>query len=185
MSLTRRLAAGLPAAGVAAFAVLAFAGSPASAASPDTAGAAGRPAVMVSPTCSDGPRSKCGYSNGGGSTPDNNGTAPAGATTPAADDNGSGNGSGNGDDDRGHPGYGNVSPTTSPPVTPSAGTDTVPPGGVSPTTASPSATPGGGVSAGSTLPLTGAPAGLTVGFGALLVAAGAGAIWYTRRRRSA
>jgi LPXTG-motif cell wall-anchored protein len=183
MSLTRRLAAGLPAAGVAAFAVLAFASSPASAASADSVGAAGRPAVMASPTCTDEPRSKCGY--GYHAAPDHNGAAPAGSDTagPGADDNGN-------TDHRGHPGsgYGSVSPSTSPTPsasTPTGNTDTVPPGGVSPTTLAPSETPGGGVSAGGTLPLTGAPMGLTLAFGALLVAAGAGAVWYTRRRRSA
>jgi hypothetical protein len=54
-----------------------------------------------------------------------------------------------------------------------------------PATPSASETPGGGVSAGGTLPLTGAPAGLTVGAGVLLVAGGASAVWYTRRRRRA
>jgi LPXTG-motif cell wall-anchored protein len=164
MSLTRRLAAAIPAAGIAAFAALAFGGSPASASTIDHAAA--QPAVMVTPSCPDA-RSHCGYGYG-------NTTPPGGVhgtTTPT----------------RGHPGY--VSPSTVPPTTPTAHVDTVPPtaattqpGGVSPTTVPPG-TPGG-VSAGE-LPLTGASAGATMGAGGLLVAAGAAAIWYTRRRRTA
>jgi LPXTG-motif cell wall-anchored protein len=46
-------------------------------------------------------------------------------------------------------------------------------------------TPGGGVSAGSTLPLTGEPMAITAGVGGLLVAGGAVAMWYSRRRRNA
>ena len=166
MTLTRRLAAGLPAAGVAAFAALAFGGSPASAATADNAVAA-YPAVMATPTCIDDSRTNCGYGYGHtGGTP--------GATTPT----------------RGHPGYtttptpGTTTPTgTVDTVPPTGVVDTVPPGGESPTV-SPSETTGGGVSAGN-LPLTGAPTGATMGFGALLVAAGGAAIWYTRRRRTA
>ena len=51
MSLTRRLAAGLPAVGVTALAALAFAGAPACATG-DAASHAGQPAVMATP-CSD------------------------------------------------------------------------------------------------------------------------------------
>nr|BFE68742.1 hypothetical protein GCM10020092_020430 [Actinoplanes digitatis] len=62
----------------------------------------------------------------------------------------------------------------------------MPPGGELPAT-SPAATPSvpGGVSPAGTLPLTGAPMALTMGIGALMVAAGAAAVYYTRRRRSA
>ncbi|MBM2617827.1 LPXTG cell wall anchor domain-containing protein [Actinoplanes sp. LDG1-06] len=81
---------------------------------------------------------------------------------------------------RGNPGYG---------PTPTASVDTVPPG-VSPTTSSPgvapaTTTPGGGVSPAGALPVTGTPMAAIVSMGALLVAAGAASVWYTRRRRSA
>jgi LPXTG-motif cell wall-anchored protein len=181
MSLTRRVAAGLPAAGVTAFAALAFAGTPAIAATADAANTAVRPVVMTSP-CTDVPRSNCSYPAGGAS-------APPGDVSPTSttDDNGNGNGN---TPHRGHPSYGSVSPSTVPTPTastPTGNTDTVPPGGgVSPTTVTPgTGTPrGGGVSPASTLPLTGAPMGVTLAFGALLVGAGAGAVWYSRRRRT-
>lgn len=167
MSLTRRLAAGLPVAGITALAALAFSGAPAAATGDETARVA-HPVVM---------------------------------TTPSAD------GYGDGDEapTRGHDGYGygSESPTTTPPTTaptttpptPTASVDTVPPGGESPAVSpsvstaavspSPSeSTPGGGVSAGGTLPLTGAPMGTTLAIGALLVAAGAGAVFYSRRKRA-
>jgi LPXTG-motif cell wall-anchored protein len=181
MSLTRRLAAGLPAVGVTVFAALAFAGSPANAA-PDVAGAAARPVTMTTP-CAAAERTKCGYNDA--DVPDDNSTSPSSA----GDDNGTG--AGDNDDDRGNPGYGGVSPSTSPATptpttsTPTGNTDTVPPGGVSPTTASPSTPTGGGVSPAGTLPLTGAPMGATVALGALMVAIGGFAVWYSRRRRNA
>ena len=201
MSLTRRLAAGLPAVGVSAIAALAFAGTPAYATG-DVADRTTQPAATAT-ACSDS-RTKCvdGDAAGDGyGTPDE---------TPAGSDNGSGdngsddngsdngtddNGSDNGgagaddnggadDDDRGNPGYGGEGPATTPPTTPPTGnTNTVPPGGVSPATSP--ATPGGGVSAGDTLPVTGTPMGAVVAVGALLVAVGASAVWYTRRRRTA
>jgi LPXTG-motif cell wall-anchored protein len=176
MSLTRRLAAGLPAAGVAAFAALAFAGSPANAATADNAAAA-HPAVMATPTCTDSPRSKCGYGHdtGGPGTPGNNDTAGPGSTGSGATAPG---------DHRGHPGYGTESPTTTPTSSlPPAITDTVPPTGGSPSVST-SETPGTGLKSGS-LPLTGAPMGATMALGGLMVAAGGAAIWYTRRRRNA
>jgi LPXTG-motif cell wall-anchored protein len=170
MTLTRRLAAGLPAAGVTVLAALALSGSPAAATGDEFAARAGQPAVMTTP-CADVPRGeKCDYSDdetpGGATTatPDDNPTA-----TP--DDNGAGPTRGNG-------GYGGESPT------PSASVDTVPPGGESPAPSPSTSTPGG-VSAGGTLPLTGAPMGLTMALGGLMVAGGAAAVYYTRRRRSA
>ena len=42
-----------------------------------------------------------------------------------------------------------------------------------------------GPPASGSLPLTGGPVGATVAVGAVLVAGGAGALWYTRRRRAA
>ena len=188
MSLTRRLAAGIPAVGVSALAALAFAGAPAQATG-EGAGHAGQPAVMATP-CTDA-RTKCaddageadgdGYGYGGGAAAPTT-TVPNDNSTAGSDDNGDTDD----DDTRGNPGYGgelpSTAPTTSP--TPTGNTDTVPPGGgVSPTTSAP--TPGGGVSNGGTLPLTGAPIGATVSLGGLLVAGGAAAVWYTRRRRSA
>jgi LPXTG-motif cell wall-anchored protein len=185
MSLTRRLAAGLPAVGVAALAALAFAGAPAYATG-DTADRVGQPAVAATPCAADS-RTKCdGYGYDDETPP----TAGPDDEMPTAgpDDDGSDNGgAGADDDDRGNPGYGGESPATTPPTTPpttpTGTTNTVPPGGVSPATSP--ATPGGGVSAGDTLPVTGAPAGATIALGALLVAGGAAAVWYTRRRRSA
>jgi LPXTG-motif cell wall-anchored protein len=59
-------------------------------------------------------------------------------------------------------------------------------GSESPSTpAAAATTPGGGVSAGHALPVTGAPMGAVVSLGALMVAAGALSVWYTRRRRNA
>ena len=178
MSLTRRLAAVLPAAGVTAVAALALTGAPAVATGDGPAARAQQPAVLTTP-CAEGERDEdCGY----------------------GDDDATGGGT------RGNDGYGGESPTASPspsrttgsptpttpatPATPTASVDTVPPGGESPVTSppaspSPSNTPGGGVSAGGTLPVTGPPMGLTVGAGGLLIAAGAAAVFYTRRRRSA
>jgi hypothetical protein len=184
-------AAGLPAAGVTVFAALALTGTPAAA----QAGAhAGRPAVMASP-CADSARTAC--ADGYGSTAAPTGTvAPAGtATAPGMP------GATTTLHTRGHGGYGSVSPSTTPTTpatpapsssTPTANTDTVPPGvgpsSVSPSSASPGpaqTTPGGGVSAGSALPVTGAPMGAMISLGTLMVAAGAASVWYTRRRRSA
>ncbi|WP_285683124.1 hypothetical protein [Actinoplanes sp. NBRC 103695] len=180
MSLTRRLAAGLPAVGVTALAALAFAGSPALATG-DGAEHAARPALMATPCKSDA-RTKCdpsadsdGY---GGGQADDDDIPNDNATSSAA-----------ADDDRGNPGYGygSESPSASPSPsgpTPSetvpATANTVPPTGELPETVPPT----GGVNAG-TLPLTGAPMGSVIGFGALLVAGGGLAVWYTRRRRTA
>ncbi|MET0415057.1 MAG: LPXTG cell wall anchor domain-containing protein [Actinoplanes sp.] len=157
-SLRRILAVGLPTAGLTVFTALALGGSPAAAGPADQVVA--YPAVAVTPSTSDD-----GYGN---AAPD--------ATDEPTDDTPT----------RGNNGYGTPSPTASSP-TPTASTDTVPPG-VSPTTATPGAaatTPGGGVSAGHELPVTGAPMGAIVSMGGLLVAAGVGSVWYTRRRRSA
>jgi len=169
MTLTRRLAAGIPAVGVTALAAMAFAGTPAGAATADSAELAALPAVMIT-TPAPG-----GYGDG-------DGEAPAGN-----------------DDDRGKPGYGggqSTKPTTPAPgvsTTPTGGTNTVPPGGESPATKPPKYGPGGGVSAGEvpedngvsggSLALTGAPVISTITMGAVLVAGGTAAIWYTRRRR--
>jgi LPXTG-motif cell wall-anchored protein len=171
MSLTRRLAAGLPAVGVTVFAALAL-GAPASAAPGDQAA---QPAVMTTPCTGDARDCATGSGYAG----------PSATAT---------------DHVRGNGGYGTVGPSTSPTAptsptpsesTPTGTVESVPPSGVSPTTVSPNAVPspsspgGGGVSPAGTLPLTGAPGAGLVGLGALLVAAGAGAVWYTRRRRSA
>ena len=188
MSLPRRLTAGLPAVGVTVLAALAISGSPAFATGDESAARARQPAVMATP-CSEVPRGeKCDY--GDDTTPDNNGTSPDDNGT-KPDDNGAkpdDNGTG---PTRGNGGYGTESPTPAP-STPSASVDTVPPGGESPAT-SPApygSAPGGGVSAGGvspggTLPLTGAPMGLTAALGGLMLAGGAAAVFYTRRRRNA
>jgi hypothetical protein len=173
MSFTRRLAAGLPAAGVTALAALAFAGTPAYATG-DGSARAGQPAVIAAP-CAGETRTKCDASAEPGS--DGYGGGAAAPTTTVPNDNATN------DDDRGNPGYGSESPTPVPSEsTPSGGTDTVPPGGELPETVPPS--PAGGVNAG-TLPLTGPPMGATISMGAVLLAGGALAVWYTRRRREA
>lgn len=168
MSLTRRLAAGLPAAGVTVLAALALTGAPAAATGDEFPARAKQPAVMTTP-CSETPRgADCAYANGDDETPDSGPT-------------------------RGNGGYGGESPSSAPsttptatPSTPTATVNTVPPGGEAPAT-SPAASPStpGGVSAGGTLPLTGAPMGLTVAIGGLMVIAGAVAVYYSRRRRGA
>jgi len=174
MSLTRRLAAGLPVAGVTILAALALGGAPASATPQDAAARAAQPAVMTTP-CTGGRECPAGYGYGNSAAPSNTATDNSGGV-------------------RGNAGYGSVSPSTSPTTptpnqtTPSGGTNTVP-GSVSPTTvppAGPSPSPShpGGVSPG-TLPLTGTPSVGVVALGALLVAAGVGAVWYSRRRRNA
>ncbi|MFI7544481.1 LPXTG cell wall anchor domain-containing protein [Actinoplanes sp. NPDC049599] len=171
MSLTRRLTAGLPAVGVTVLAALALSGAPAAATGDESAARAKQPAVMTTP-CSEVPRgARCDYADD--ETPGDTGATP--------DDNG---GAG---PTRGNGGYGGESPTPSPsPSTPTASVDTVPPGGESPATSpAPTKSTPGGVSAGGTLPLTGAPMGLTMAIGGLMVAGGAAAVYYTRRRRSA
>ncbi|MGW4944657.1 LPXTG cell wall anchor domain-containing protein [Actinoplanes sp. NPDC004185] len=183
MSLTRRLAAGLPAAGVTVLAALALTGAPAAATGDESAARAKQPAVMTTP-CSEVQRGdKCDYGYTDDTKPGDTkpGDTKPGDTGATPDDNGTGPTRGNG-------GYGGESPTPSPsPSTPTASVDTVPPGGESPATSpAPSqSTPGGGVSAGGTLPLTGAPMGLTIALGGLMVAGGAAAVYYSRRRRSA
>ena len=177
MSLTRRLAAGLPAAGVTVLAALALTGAPAAATGDESAARAKQPAAMTTP-CSEVERGqKCDYGNAG-ATPGDNGATP-GDNGASPDDNGT-------TPTRGSGGYGSESPTASVrPPTPTASVDTVPPGGENPATSpSPSRTPGG-VSAGGMLPVTGVPMGLTVALGGLMVAGGAAAVLMTRRRRSA
>jgi hypothetical protein len=156
MTLTRRLAAGLSAAGVTALAALAFAGTPAGATTSEnavrpvlTTPADGYGGGTAGPGASSGPDDGRGNAGYGSQSP----TPAPSATTPP----------------------GGVSPTTSPPT---GKVNTVPPGGVSPTTAGPT----GGVSGG-TLALTGPPLVTTITMGAVLVAGGGAAIWYTRRRR--
>ncbi|WP_328461133.1 hypothetical protein OHA21_31720 [Actinoplanes sp. NBC_00393] len=168
MSFSRRLAAGLPAAGVTLFAALALTGAPAAAAEP--AGQGGYPAVMTSPDPGD-TRGNAGYGGTAAEVPGVTSTT----TAPT----------------RGNPGYGGESPSATP--TPSSSVPTgnvasVPPGGVQSETETPApavTTHGAGVSSGSTLPVTGAPLTGTLVFGGLLVAAGVTAVYYTRRRRSA
>lgn len=199
MSFTRRMiAAGLPAAGVTVFAALALSGAPATAAPADTAGL--RPVVLATP-CVGGYRGDCpqGY---GATTPA--GTLPTTQPTLAGTAGGTPTTT-HTTHTRGHGGYGGVSPATTPPTTPTTtptttpvttpatttptgNANTVPPGDVSPSSATPTpntTTPGGGVSAGSALPVTGAPMGAVASLGGLMIAAGAASVWYTRRRRNA
>lgn len=160
MSFTRRLAAGLPAAGVTVIAALALFGSPAAATGDDSAARANQPAVMTTP-CADVPQGEqCESTSAAAVAPSDTASAPADVAVAPA---------------RGNDGYGPV---------PSASVLTTPPAGELPET-SPAATPSTptGVSAG-TLPLTGAPMGLTMAIGGMLVAGGAAAVYYSRRRRS-
>jgi LPXTG-motif cell wall-anchored protein len=185
------IAAGLPAAGVTVLAALALSGAPA-AASPAAGGA--RPVVMATP-CAGGYHSDCPAHGYGNTAP--TGTSPATTGTPTQTSTATTH-------TRGHSGYGSTSPATTPTTkpgttpttrpatgpTPTGNTDTVPAGGVSPSTVTPTpisaaTKPGGGVSAGSALPVTGAPTGAIVSLGGLMLAAGAASVWYTRRRRSA
>ncbi len=165
MSFVRRLAVGLPAAGVTAFAALAVS-SPALAAASGVQ--AGHPVVMASPD-----RGHAGY---GAEAPA--AVAPAATTAvPAAPATAAPTETATGGT-RGHKGYGSPAPSlpagqvAAASIPPSLGAET----------ATPSPTTKGEVSSGS-LPLTGGPVGATVGVGAVLVAAGAGALWYTRRRK--
>jgi LPXTG-motif cell wall-anchored protein len=181
MSFTRRLAAGLPAVGVTLLAGLALTGGPAAATGDGAAARAGHPAVMTVP-CSQAQRGdKCDYAHGGATSP-TRGNGGYGSTAPSTSPSTSTPAT--------TPATPSMSPSASPsPSTPTASVDTVPPGGESPAvspSASPSqSTPGGGVSAGGTLPLTGAPMGLTVALGGLMIIGGGAAVYYSRRRRSA
>ncbi|MCU7725863.1 LPXTG cell wall anchor domain-containing protein [Actinoplanes sp. KI2] len=161
MSANRRILV----AGLSAAAALFFAASPAL--------AAAHPAATA-PPCAEGRRDGCVYVDQDG--------VPAGDT-------------------RGTGGYGVLptTPSTTYPTSPvpsttapTAHVDTVPPT-TTPVTSSPSPSgvkgamvpPKNGVSAGHALPVTGAPMGTIVAVGALMVAAGGTAVWYTRRRREA
>ncbi|MEU4621433.1 hypothetical protein AB0G04_15860 [Actinoplanes sp. NPDC023801] len=189
MSFSRRPAAGLATVGATLLAALALGGAPATAA--DVAVKGGHAVVTPSPDTGD-QRGDAGY---GGTVKEAPQTVPT-ATTPAPVTTTTG-------PTRGRPGYTaattsppqttppTTSPTTSP--TPSQPTTTgsvnvITPTGVSSQTAAPVGGPGAtgtGLSAGEELPLTGAPLGGTLALGGLMLAGGATAVWYTRRRRSA
>jgi LPXTG-motif cell wall-anchored protein len=133
MSLTRRLAAGLPVVGLTLFAALAIGNALASAAPGDAARGV-KPIAAASP-------SDDGYS---GTT---SGGRP-GSTSPTSDDH------------RGHAGYGSVSPTTSPPTTPPTTAPTTPPTiapTTPPTTAPPTTPPTTPPTVGATTGTTTAP----------------------------
>lgn len=170
MSFSRRLAAGLPAAGAIFITALALSGSPSAAAEPAVQGE--YPAVATSPEPPADTRGNAGY---GGTMAEVPGGVTATTTTPT----------------RGKPGYGGEAPATSPAPTasvPTGNVNAVPPAGVASEAVTPAptmTTHGAGVSAGSTLPVTGAPLAGTLAAGGLMVAVGGAAVWYTRRRRSA
>jgi LPXTG-motif cell wall-anchored protein len=203
MSLVRRLALGLPAAGVTAFAALAVswpalasgaapAAYPAVTASPDRGGAgygAEQPAtaaptatvVTTPPAATTAPATTAPATTAPATTapttaaPTTASVAATGAAAASPDTVGG---------TRGHSGYGGAS------VMPTGGAQSVPGNGVdnetvpSPTVSKSVSAQGGGVSAGS-LPLTGEPVGATITVGALLIAGGVGALWFTRRRTTA
>jgi len=204
MTLSRRLAAGLPTVGIAAFAAVAFAGGPASATI--TADPAGRPAVMAMPSCASESRTNCGYAPGtpggggygsGGGNGSGYGNGPSsgsgsgsgsgapvmpGAVTGPGGAGGPGSAGGAGGPHRGQPGY----------TPPTGVVNTVPPPATLPPPTSVLHTGGTahvrkhhqGVSAG-TLPRTGTPVGPMVAFAGMLLAAGTAAVFFSRRRRSA
>ena len=169
MSFVRRLAVGVPLAGATAFAALTIA-------SPVLAAADTHPVVMASPD-----RGNAGYGSEAPTTAPTTAPAVAGTTTPpavtattvpAAPVTGG---------TRGHAGYPSTPSSESPAPLPSGSVQSVPSTGVSDNSVP---KPQGGIKGGS-LPLTGGPVGATVGVGAVLVAGGVGALWYTRRRKTA
>ncbi|GAA2903820.1 hypothetical protein Acy02nite_52540 [Actinoplanes cyaneus] len=199
MSLVRRLALGLPAAGVTAFAALAVswpslaagaapAAYPAVTASPDRGGAgygAEQPATTA-PTATVVTTTPPAVTTAPTTTAPAT-TAPTTAAPPAASVAATGAAAASPDTvggTRGHSGYGGAS------VMPTGGAQSVPGNGVdnetvpSPTVSKSVSAQGGAVSSGS-LPLTGEPVGATITVGALLIAGGVGALWFTRRRTTA
>ncbi|GIE27116.1 hypothetical protein Ait01nite_001610 [Actinoplanes italicus] len=193
MSFSRRPAAGLATVGATVLAALALGGAPATAA--DVAGKAGHVVVTPSPDTGD-QRGNAGYGGTVKEAPPTT-TAPA-ATTPAPGGTTGQPAAATTGPTRGRPGYTTTtSPTPSTPsftsTTPSPPTTTgsvnvITPTGVSSQTAAPVTGPGAtgnGLSSGQKLPVTGAPLGGTLALGGLMLAGGATAVWYTRRRRSA
>jgi LPXTG-motif cell wall-anchored protein len=181
MSFSRRL----PTVGAAVLAALALGGAPALAT--DAALKPAHVATVPSPDTAGDQRGNPGYGQEAPEAPAGPATtapAPAGtvkAVTPTATATGP---------TRGRPGYGQgLSPAPSETASLPTGTvNEVPPGGVDNETVAPSAsktTGGAGVSSGGTLPLTGAPLGGTLTLGGLMLAGGAAAVFYTRRRRNA
>ena len=173
MSFSRRLTAGLPAVGVTVLAALALSGSPASAA--EGVNQAAYPAVMTSPDPA-GTRGTGDYAGTADET-----AAPAATETDDTTTGGT----------RGKPGYGGEgpapsSPAPSSPVPSSPAPSSEVPGGTAAETVEPvpSATTGGAGVSDSSLPVTGAPLTGTLALGGLLVAAGATAVFSTRRRRA-
>ena len=176
MTFTRRL----PTVGATVLAALALGGAPAMAT--DAALQQAQVTPVTSPDTGD-QRGNPGYGGTANEVPAGNATpSPAvTATTAAPATTGP---------TRGRPGYGQgLSPAPSETASlPSGSVNEVPPAGVASETATPapSRTSGGaGVSSGGTLPVTGAPLGGTLALGGLMLAGGATAVWYTRRRRTA
>lgn len=180
MSFSRRL----PTVGAAVLAALALGGAPAMATEAGLKPAYA--ATVPSPDTAGDQRGNPGYGQEAPEAP----AGPAATTTPAPA------GSVNAvtptatGPTRGRPGYGQgLSPAPSETASLPTGTvNEIPPGGVANETVAPSAsktTGGAGVSSGGTLPLTGAPLTGTLTLGGLMLAAGAAAVLWTRRRRNA
>jgi hypothetical protein len=194
MSFSRRPAAGLATVGATVLAALALGAAPAMAT--DAMQRAGHAIMTPSPDTGD-QRGNPGY---GGTVQQVPGTPPAttpapAATTPAPPAVKTTTAAPGGPT-RGRPGYSTtpsqgLSPSSSPSVSQSLPTGTVkgtPGAGVNSATAGPRPTVsahGQGVSNGTTLAVTGAPLGGTLALGGLMLAGGATAVWYTRRRRNA
>ncbi|MEU4159905.1 hypothetical protein [Actinoplanes sp. NPDC026670] len=193
MSFSRRPAAGIATVGASVLAALALGGAPALAA--DAMVKAGHAIITPTPDTGD-QRGNPGY---GGTvqqvpgTPATTTPAPA-ATTPAPAGTVKAANTATTSPTRGGPGYTpshGISASPTPSVTQSLPTGTIkqtPGTGVNSATAGPqaSASAGGqGVSSGTRLAVTGAPLGGTLALGGLMLAGGAAAVWYTRRRRSA
>ncbi|GIE80410.1 hypothetical protein Aph02nite_63600 [Actinoplanes philippinensis] len=197
MSFSSRPAAGLATVGATVLAALALGGAPAMAT--DVVQKAGHAILTPSPDPAD-QRGNPGYGGTVQQVPGTPGvtTAPAVAsTTPAPAGTVRTITTAPTTPARGHSGYASTPPTTPPAMSPSPSvSESLPTGTVksSPGTGlqsanaqpRPSASAANqGVSVGRNLPVTGAPLTGTLTVGGMLVAGGATALWYTRRRRSA
>jgi hypothetical protein len=185
MSFSRRPAAGLVTVGATVLAALALGAAPAMAT--DVTLRAGHAIMTPSPDTGD-QRGNPGYGTAqevpgtpAVTTPAPTATVKATTAPPAATTTGP---------TRGRPGYTQgLSP--SPVQSSSLPTGTVketPGTGVNSATAGPAPSAsahGQGLSAGTRLAVTGAPLGGTLALGGLMLAGGATAVWYTRRRRNA
>ncbi|WP_433791625.1 hypothetical protein [Actinoplanes sp. CA-252034] len=191
MSFSRRPAAGLATVGATVLAALALGGAPAMAT--DVVQNAGHAIMTPSPDPGD-QRGNPGYGTVQQvpATPVVTTPPTVAATTPApAGTVKATTAAPTGGPTRGRPGYSPSPSAPAPSVSeslPAGGIKSSPGTGVQSATAQPRpsvSAAGQGVSVGTTLAVTGAPLGPTLGLGGLMVAGGVAALWYTRRRRNA